>query len=141
MIVDELHDLQHRVEVVLHVRHLDVADCTAGGERLELRLEGELIEGVDMLGDVDVVGVRDVVLVRDALDKAEALLQALGKFIRRGLQRRSVEREVDVGRFLPALARVVHVLHDFERKRRGRRVGVRFSRHVLDALVKARVAE
>ena len=141
MIVDELHDLQHRVEVVLHVRHLDVADRAAGGERLELRLEGELIEGVDMLGDVNVVGVRDVVLVRDALDEAEALLQALGKFIRRGLQRCSVEREVDVGRFLPALARIVHVLHNFKRKRRSRRVGVRFSRHVLDALVKARVAE
>ena len=68
-------------------------------------------------------------------------MQALGKFIRRGLQRCSVEREVDVGRFLPALARVVHVLHDFERKRRGRRVSVGLSSHIFDALIKSRVAE
>ena len=32
VLVDELHDLKHGVDVVLHVRHLDVADRTARSE-------------------------------------------------------------------------------------------------------------
>ena len=89
VVVDELHDLQHGVEVLLHVRDLDIADRAAGRERLELRLERQLVKGVDLLRHVDVIGVGDIVLVRDARDDAEALLQALGEFVRRGLQRRA----------------------------------------------------
>lgn len=42
---------------------------------------------------MDVVAVGDVALVSDALDDAEAALQALGKFIGGGLQRRTVEEK------------------------------------------------
>ena len=125
----------------MHIRHLDVADRAAGRERLKLRLEGQLAECVDMLGHMDVVAVGDVALVRDAGDDAEALLQALGELVRRGLQRRAVEAEVDVVHLLPLGAGVVHVLHDLERERRGRGVGVRLAGHVLDALIQSRVAE
>ena len=76
VVVDELHDLQHGVEVLLHVRDLDIADRAAGREVLELRLELELGERVDLFRHVDVVGVRDVVAVRDAGDDPEALLEA-----------------------------------------------------------------
>ena len=125
----------------MHIRHLDVADRAAGRERLELRLESQLAECVDMLGHMDVVAVGDVALVRDAGDDAEALLQALGELVRRGFQRRAVEAEVDVVHLLPLGAGVVHVLHDLERERRGRGVGVRLAGHVLDALIQSRVAE
>ena len=83
VVVDVLHDRENRRDVLLHVRHLDVADRAAGRELLELRLDLELLERVDLLGHVDVVGVRDVVLVGDALDDAEALLQALGELVGR----------------------------------------------------------
>ena len=87
------------------------------------------------------IGICDIVLIRDAGDDAEALLQALGEFIRRGFQRRAVEREIDVRLGLPLGARVVEVVHDIERERRGGRVGVGLAGHVLDALIKSRVAE
>ncbi len=89
----------HRLEVVLHIGHFHIADGTARGELLELALELQLGEGVDLLGHMDVVAVGDIALVRDARDNAEALLQALGELVGRGLQRRAVQGEIDVVAF------------------------------------------
>ena len=36
VVIDKLHDLEHGRDVVLHVRHFDVADRAAGRQRLEL---------------------------------------------------------------------------------------------------------
>ncbi|CAN4005864.1 DUF1450 domain-containing protein, partial [Dysosmobacter welbionis] len=77
--IDELHHLEHRLQVVLHVRHLHVADGAAGRQGLELGLKLQLVESVDIFCHMDVVAVGDVALVSDALDDAEAALQALGK--------------------------------------------------------------
>ena len=52
VVVDELHEAQYGREVVLHIGHFHIADGAAGGEGLELGLEGQLGEGVDLLGDV-----------------------------------------------------------------------------------------
>ena len=49
---------------------------------------------------MDVVAVGDVALVSDALDDAEAALEGLRELVRGGLERRAVQREVDVGGFL-----------------------------------------
>ena len=141
MVIDKFHDLQHSVEVLLHVRDLDIADRAAGRESLELRLKGQLVKGVDMFGHMDVIGICNIVLIRDARNDAEALLQTFGEFICRGLQRRTVEREIDVRLGLPLGARVVEVVHDIECERRRGRVGVGLAGHVLDALIKPRVAE
>ncbi len=88
--------LDNSLQVVLHVGHLDIADGAARGKLLELALELQLGEGVDLLGHVDVVAVGDIALVRDARINAKTLLQALGELVGRGLQRRAVQREVDV---------------------------------------------
>ena len=141
VVVNELHHLQHGLKVVLHIGDLDVADRAAGREVLELRLELELGEGVDRLGDVDMVAVGDIALVGHALDDAEALLQALGKLVGRGLQRRAVEGIVDVLGSLPLLALVVHLLHDGQGERRGGGVGMALAGHVLHALIESGVAE
>ena len=87
------------------------------------------------------VAVGDVALVRDALDDAEALLQGLGELVGGGLERRAVQRVVDVLGGLPLEALVVHALHDRERERRGLIVGMAVAGHVLDALVEAGIAE
>ena len=108
---------------------------------LELRLELELGEGVDRLGDVDMVAVGDIALVGHALDDAEALLQALGKLVGRGLERCAVEGIVDVLGSLPLLALVVHLLHDGQGERRGGGVGMALAGHVLHALIESGVAE
>ena len=47
--VNELHDLQHGIDVALHVGDLHVTDGAAGAEALELRFEGQLGKGVDGL--------------------------------------------------------------------------------------------
>ena len=67
VVVDELHDLQHGVDVLLHVGHFHIGNGAAGGELLELGLEGQLGEGVDLLGHMDMVGVGDIALVGDAV--------------------------------------------------------------------------
>ena len=74
VVVDEAHDLEHGLQVLLHVGHLHIADGAAGGEVLELGLEFQLVKGVDILSDMDMVAVGDVALVSDALDDAERML-------------------------------------------------------------------
>ena len=103
--------------------------------------ELQLVEGVDLLGDMNVVAVGDIALVGDALNHAEAALEALGKLVGGGFQRRAIEGEVDVALLLPLLAGVVHVLHDGKGKGRGLRVCVALASHVLDTLIKARIAQ
>ena len=141
VVVDELHHLQHRLQVVLHVRHLHIADGAAGGQGLELGLELQLVEGVDILCHVDVVAVGDIALVGDALDDAEPALEALGELVGGGLQRRAVQGEVDVALLLPLPAGVVHVLHHLQGEGGGGGVRVALAGHVLHALVEAGVAQ
>ena len=141
VLIDELHDLDNGLEVVLHVGHLYIADGTARGELLEVALELQLREGVDLLGHVDMVGVRDIVAVRDARHKAKTLLQALGKLVGRGLQRRAIQAEINVVLVLPLGTGVVHVLHNVQRKRLGGGVGVALAGHILAALIQARIAQ
>ena len=142
VVVNELHQTEHCGEVVLHIGDLHIADGAAGGEGLELGLEGQLGEGVDLLGDMDVVGVGDIALVGDILNDAEPLLQALGEAVGGGLQRGAVEGEVDVALRLPLGAGVVHMLHDLQAEGGALLgVGVALAGHVLDALVESGVAQ
>ena len=63
---------------------------------------------------MDMVGVRDIAAVGDAGHNAEALLQALRKFVGRGFQRRAVQAEINVVLALPLGAGIVHMLHDMQ---------------------------
>ena len=74
IVVNKAHHLQNGLNIVLHVRHLNVAYGPAGGKMLELRLKAQLREGVYLLGNVNVIGIGDVALVRHAGDYAETLL-------------------------------------------------------------------
>ena len=139
--IDELHHFQNGIDVVLHIGHFYIADGSAGGQLLELRLEAQLGKGIDVLGHMDMVGVCNVALVRNAGDHAETLLQALGELIGGGFQRGAIEGEIDVLLLLPAGAGIVHILHDLQSKGLGGLVGVGLSGHVLDALVKTGVAQ
>ena len=91
VVINILHHGEHCRNVVLHVRHLNVADGTTRRKPLEVRLEAKLGEGINILPDIYMVAVGDVVVVRYVLNDAEALLQALGKLIGRGFHRCSVE--------------------------------------------------
>ena len=141
IVVDVADDLQNGLDVLLHIGNFHVADGAAGGESLELGLEGELGESIDLLGDVDVVGVGDIALVGDSGDDAEALLKALGELIGGGLQRSSVEGEVDIVGGFPLAALGVHVFHDLKGEGGGLGIGVGLAGHVLHALIEAGVAE
>ena len=87
------------------------------------------------------IAVSDVALVRHARDNAKTTLQALGELVGRRLQRRAVQREIDVARSLPLRALVVHVLHNGHGKRRALLLGVAVTRHVLDALIQTGVTQ
>ena len=89
--IDVLHHGNDRIDVVLKVGNLDIADGSAGGQRLELGFELELFEGVDILGNVYVIGVGDVALIGNAGDDAESLLQAFCELVGGGLKRSSVK--------------------------------------------------
>ena len=47
VVVDEFNNSEHSVDIVLHIGHLDVRDCVAGRELLELSLERKLCERID----------------------------------------------------------------------------------------------
>lgn len=142
IVINMLHNGKDRLNIILHIGHFHIADGAAGGEGLELGLEGQLGESVDLLGDVDVVGVGDIALVGDILNDAEPLLQALGEAVGGRLQRGAVEGEVDVALRLPLGAGVVHMLHDLQAEGGALLgVGVALAGHVLDALVESGVAQ
>ena len=141
VVVDVLQHRQYGGNVVREVCHFDVADCSARRELLELRLKSQLIKSIDMLCDVNVIGVGDVALIGDALNHTKALLQTLGKFIGGGLQRRTVEGEIDIALLLPLPAGVVHVLHHLQGEGGGGGVRMALAGHVLHALVEAGVAQ
>ena len=112
VVVDIFHHSQNSGNVVLHVGNLYIADGAAGGEFLEIRLEFQLVESVDLLGHMYMVAVGNVVLVCDTLDDAEALLQALGKLVGRGLHGCAVDGVADALRGPPLGALVIETLHD-----------------------------
>ena len=141
VLIDELHNREHRRNVILQVRHLHIADCAARGELLELRLELQLAERVDLLPDIHMVAVGDVVVIRDILDDAKPLLQTLCKLVCCGFHRRTVERVADILRFSPLHAVVIQRLHDLQRKWFCLLVGVALSGHLHAHLVQAGVAE
>ena len=116
VVVDVLHDLQNSIDILLHVGHFHIADGTAGGKLLELCLKGQLGESVNGCGNMDMVRVGDIALVGDAGNHTEAGLQALGKLIGGRLQRRAVQREVDVVFLSPLKAYIIHVLHNRQLK-------------------------
>ena len=141
VLVDELHHLDDSLKVILHVGHFHVADGTARGQALELALELQLGESVDRLGHMDVVGVGDIVAVGDTGHQAEALLQALGKLVGGGFQRRAVQAEIDVVLLFPLGAGIVHMLHYVQGKGLGGGVGVAFAGHIFAALIQACVTQ
>ena len=114
-----------------------------GGARevLELRLQRELRERIDLLRHVDVVGVRHVVPVRHPRDDSETPLQALRKAVGRGLERRSVERVVDVLGGLPLRRVLVELPHDLKAELLPFRLGELPAGERVDAFPQPRVAE
>ncbi len=85
VVVNVFHDCQHRLDIVLHVRHFHVADGTARGQLLELCLEGQLVESIDRLCDMYVVAVGDVILVRHTRESCRNGPEAFGEFVGGGL--------------------------------------------------------
>ena len=74
IVIDELHHRQHGRNIILHIRHFDIADSAARGQLLEIRLELQLLKGVDLLGYMYMIAVRDIVLIRNALNNTEPFL-------------------------------------------------------------------
>ena len=72
VVIDILHQLQNRIDVLLHIGYFHVADGATGAQVLELGLKGQLGESINFLRNMDMVGIGDVILVRDAGDDAEA---------------------------------------------------------------------
>ena len=141
VIVDELHHFQHRVDIVLHVGNFHIADGTAGGELLEIRLKLQLGESIDLLSNVYMIRVGNVALIRNTGNLAKPLLQALGKLVGGGFQRRAVEGEVDVVLCLPCGAGIIHVLHDLQSKGLCLCICMGTTGHVLYALIKTGIAQ
>ena len=53
VVVDVLDNAEDCRDVVLHIGHLDIGDCSAGRECLKLGLKIKLRESVNLLADVD----------------------------------------------------------------------------------------
>ena len=140
MVVNKFHHVQHRFEVILHVWHFHIADCSAGGKLLELRLKFQLGIGINLLRNMDMIAVGDIILVRNAGDHTETLLQTLGKFIGSGFQRRTVKAEINMFFGLPCSSGLVEVLHHLQGKGCGGRVCVTLPGHILHALIEPGIA-
>ena len=74
VVVDELHDGEHRRNIILHVRNFYVADGSTRGQLLECRFKFQLAESIDFLGYMDVVAVGDVVLIGNTRNDTKPFL-------------------------------------------------------------------
>ena len=74
VLIDKLHKTQYRRNVVLEIRYLHIANCAARRKLLEIRLKGQLGEGINLLGNMHMVGIGNVVLVRYTGNGSETLL-------------------------------------------------------------------
>ena len=141
MVIDVLHYGDNCRNVVLHIWHFHVADGSARRQLLKLCFEGQLLECINRLGHVNMITVGDIVLVRHIGNQTEPLLQTAGKLISGGLQRRSVQAEINVGFLCPALAGIVQMTHHLQGKRCCLRIGVGFTGHVTCALTESGIAQ
>ena len=141
VVVDKLHDLLQSLQVVAHVGDLHIGDAAAGGDLLELALEGELIKGVDVLPHVHVITIGIISLVRYIGDRAEALLVDAGEAVAQALGGGAVEGEADVGLLLPVVAGLAQTGHDLLGKLLAAGLGVADALHELGHLVQANVAQ
>ena len=87
------------------------------------------------------VAVGDIASVRHALDDAKALLKAFGKLIGGALYGRTIDAESDVCLVLPAVAGLIHILHDLQGKRSGRLVCMGLSSHIPDTLIESCISQ
>ena len=81
VVIDKADHLFQRLQIVAHVGDLYIGDAPAGGDLLELGLEGELVEGVDVLPHVHMIAISIITLVGYVGYRAEALLVDAGKAV------------------------------------------------------------
>ena len=136
VVVDEFHNSEHSVDIVLHIGHLDVRDCVAGRELLELSLKRKLCERIDRLGNVYVVGVGDVIFIGNTLNDTEAVLH-----VGSALNRSAVERVIDILSRLPLSDVLVELPHNFKAELLTLVLGELLSVERVYALPKSRIAE
>ena len=141
VVVDEFHNSEHSVDIVLHIGHLDVRDCAAGRALLELSLEGKLCKSVNGLGNVHVIGISDIVSVGSAANYAEAVLKALSELVRSAFKRSAVERVIDILSRLPLSGVLVELPHNFKAELLTLVLGELLSVERVYALPKSRIAE
>ena len=141
VVVDEPDHVLEGLQVVAHVGDLHIGDTPAGGDPLELALEGELVEGVDVLPHVHVVAVGVVALVGDVGDGAEALLVDAGEAVAQGLGGGAVEGEADVGLCLPVVAGLAQAVHHLQSELGAARLGVADPLDQLGHFIQADIAQ
>ena len=112
MVIDEADDLHDRLQVLLHIGHFHIADGPARRQRLEFRLQLQLVKGVDGLCHMHMVAVGNISLIRYARDDAEAPLQAFGELIGCALQGRAVQAVVNVLGLFPLAGVLVELAHN-----------------------------
>ena len=106
VVVNITNDRENRRDVMGHIRHFHIADCTARTECLEFGFKRQLCKSVYRLSNMNVVAVSNIILVCDSLDDAETFLQALGKLVCSAFQWGTIQREVNIcftwiAKFLP----------------------------------------
>ncbi len=107
IVINVLHYRQDSFKVILQVRHFHIADSAPRGQLLELGFKGKLVKGVHRFAYMHMVAVGDIIFIRYAGEDAKPFLQASGKLIGSGLQRRPVKAESDIGFLRPFLAGAV----------------------------------
>ena len=124
-----------------HVGDFHIGDTAAGGDTLELALEGELVKGVDLLPHIHMVAVGVVALVGDVGDGAEALLVDAGEAVAQGLGGGAVEGEADIGFGLPVVAGLAQPVHHLQGELGAAGLGVADAGDQLGELIQADVAQ
>ena len=104
VLINKLHNLKNRFNIVLHIGNFHIADCAAGRKRLELRFKFKFCKGVYLFGNMNMIAVCNISFIGNALYYSETALKALCELICRRFKRGAVKAEIYVVLCLPAAA-------------------------------------
>ncbi len=111
VVVDELHNFDDRVAIVLHIVDLNITDRAAGRESLELGFKCQFFKCIDLLSNVNVVAVGDVALIGNTGNDAVALLATLRKLVGSTLKRSTIKRVMNILCSFPFAGVLIQLLH------------------------------
>ena len=99
------------------------------------------MESIDFFGHMDMIAIRDIAFICDTGNNTETLLETFREFVCSGLDRSSIQGEVNIRLSFPFCSMVIQASHDFQSELSTALLSVALSGDRLSTFVQASVSQ